>query len=169
MPKSKDPRLSTMSGRVRAVVDGVGSIAEAARRTGIPVNTVSRMCSGVNEPGVFVMATFARGMRVPLDYLLGLSDDPVIPGTAETAAPAADARAAEPGPPPLDENRLEELIQSALVTYGDLPTRVAAEVARSLLERARARREPRAAPPAPARATETPASPGEAPGPTRRP
>ena len=130
-----------MAERVRAIVDSAGTIAEAARITGIPVNTVSRMCAGLNEPGAFAAATFARRMGVSLDYLLGLSDSaPITPETAATAAPAAASPATASIPPPLDESRLEELIRSVLVAYADLPGDEAAALARSLIERARSPR-----------------------------
>ena len=76
MTDGRDPGLLALASRARQVVDKCGSIAEAPRRFGMPVNTVSRLVNGANEPGLFVAATFASKAGVSLDWLLGQSDDP---------------------------------------------------------------------------------------------
>jgi phage repressor protein C with HTH and peptisase S24 domain len=73
MTKLVHPRIEYFAERVREVVARFESIAEVARITGIPVNTVSRMCQGSNEPSVFTVATFCAKLGISTDWLLGLS------------------------------------------------------------------------------------------------
>ena len=88
--------------------------------------------------------------------------------TAEKAPKAAAGRARASEPPPLDESRLAELIQSVLVAYGDLPAGEAQELAKSVIQRARRPRGGRGDGPEGAQPPDTPASPEPGPGPKGR-
>jgi SOS-response transcriptional repressor LexA len=74
--KTWNPSLELFAERMQSVVGSERSIAEVARKTGIPVNTLSRMLGGKNEPGVFNVAIFCRTMGVSMEWLVGLTDDP---------------------------------------------------------------------------------------------
>ena len=70
--KAKDPRLGALAARIKSVIDGFPSIAEASRKIGLPVNSVSRMRRGEHEPGVFDVIDLAAKTGVDLLWLAGL-------------------------------------------------------------------------------------------------
>lgn len=76
MGKPPDPRLPILAARVSEVIERYDSIAEVARLTGLPPNTVSRMKAGENEPLLFNVVIFAERLEVSLKWLIGLTDDP---------------------------------------------------------------------------------------------
>ncbi|MBU3890090.1 S24 family peptidase [Methylosinus sp. KRF6] len=76
MKKSSDPRLSDFAERITALTDPFGSIAKASKALNIPANTLSRLRRGENEPTPGVLLDLVEGLRVSMDYLLGLSDEP---------------------------------------------------------------------------------------------
>lgn len=67
--------------RVRELVAGFDSLAEAAKFAEIPEQTLRNACSGKHEPRSKLLTTLTERFNVSLDYLLGLSDDraPVSP------------------------------------------------------------------------------------------
>lgn len=63
--------------RITALTDPLGSIAKASKELKIPANTLSRLRRGENEPTPGVLLALADGLHVSMDYLLGLSDEPL--------------------------------------------------------------------------------------------
>ncbi len=88
--KSRDPRLDPLANRVREVIDGFPSLAEAARATGLPVNSLSRMRRGANEPGAFDLIDFAAKTGVDLRWLAGLPGEATRNDRTLKAAPPRD-------------------------------------------------------------------------------
>ena len=95
MDNVRAQRLAILADRVGQVIDRLGSIAQAARVTGLPVNTVSRMKSGENEPQALALAAFAEKTGVSLEWLIGLRDDDTPTSPARIVeVPGLDVRAA---------------------------------------------------------------------------
>lgn len=65
--------------RVRGLVERFDSLAEAARFLGIHENTLRNACSGEHEPRAPLLLALSTKFNVSMDYLLGLSDDPLPP------------------------------------------------------------------------------------------
>lgn len=76
--------------RVRELVARFESLAEAAKFTELPEQTLRNACSGEHEPRSKLLTTLAEKFNVSLEYLLALSDDP------EPSSPKAGGRLAEP-------------------------------------------------------------------------
>ncbi len=56
------------------------SIYALAKKTGVGVATISEIETGKNQnPGILTMAKLGRELHVTLDYLAGLTDDPIPP------------------------------------------------------------------------------------------
>jgi transcriptional regulator with XRE-family HTH domain len=100
------PNLVDVAARVKALVERVGSLDAAARRTGVPATTLSRIARGQNDPTLSNLARFAQGMGVSVEWLLFGRDDapqsgvvlvPVMDITASCGpgSIATDVRAAE--------------------------------------------------------------------------
>ena len=87
--RTKEDRLRTFSSRAGQLIARAGSIAEASRISGLPVNTVSRMKEGDNEPKAFAVATMAEKFGVSVDWLVGLDDDRVSSTNGWASAPGA--------------------------------------------------------------------------------
>jgi hypothetical protein len=154
---STGDRLATAE-RLRAVRRDAGyrTGSDAARAFGWVVGTYLSHENGNRGLDLETVDRYAAAFRV----------DPavILRGAAARAAPAPAARATEPARPRLDESRLAELIQSALVVYANMPGSAAAQVAASLLAQARGRPAPPADAPAPAHAPDTPVLPAPVPG-----
>lgn len=95
MDNVRAQRLAVLADRVGQVIERLGSIAQAARITGLPVNTVSRMKAGENEPQALALAIFAEKTGVSLEWLIGLRDDDTPTSPARIVeVPGLDVRAA---------------------------------------------------------------------------
>lgn len=92
--KDIDLRLAAFGERITALTDPFGSIAKASKALNIPANTLSRLRRGENEPTPGVLLALAEGLHVSMDYLLGLSDEPLAVPTKH-GSPLADPHAFE--------------------------------------------------------------------------
>ena len=71
--------LEALARRAKTLIDANGSIADAARLTGIPANSISRLTRGENEPQIFMLAQFATGFGVSVEWLLTGQTPPAPP------------------------------------------------------------------------------------------
>jgi hypothetical protein len=88
--KSSDPRLRVLAERVSKILERYDSDAEVSRLTGIPPNTVARMKGGKNEPGILGVLTFSEKLAIPLEWLIGLVDEPAPNSCRPVAHMASD-------------------------------------------------------------------------------
>nr|WP_255609248.1 S24 family peptidase [Methylosinus sp. Sm6] len=65
-------------------------MAEAARFTGIPEQSLRNACSGEHEPRSPLLLALSEKFGVSLDYLLGLSDEPEPPATMKGGRDVVD-------------------------------------------------------------------------------
>lgn len=110
--KVRGPNFDAFQRRMVALVDHVGSIAEIARKCGIPASTVKKWVDGISDPSRERCVALASGTGASLVWIVSgegpmlVARDGGSDGVSEGAQPPYDAAAAQA----LDPDRLADAI-----------------------------------------------------------